>query len=83
MMPMNISGVIVRARPENVAAVRKRLAAIDGVDVHAATEDGRLIVTVEEESDRLLADAVLRLNSVPGVLAASMVYHQYDDEEVR
>lgn len=80
---MNISGVIVRARPENVAAVRKRLAAIDGVDVHAATEDGRLIVTVEEESDRLLADAVLRLNSVPGVLAASMVYHQYDDEEVR
>lgn len=80
---MNISGVIVRVRPENVAAVRKRLAAIDGVDVHAATEDGRLIVTVEEESDRLLADAVLRLNSVPGVLAASMVYHQYDDEEVR
>lgn len=80
---MNISGVIVRVRPENVAAVRKRLAAIDGVDVHAATEDGRLIVTVEEESDRLLADAVLRLNGVPGVLAASMVYHQYDDEEVR
>lgn len=80
---MNISGVIVRARPENVGAVRKRLAGIDGVDVHAATEDGRLIVTVEEESDRLLADAVLRLSGVPGVLAASMVYHQYDDEEVR
>lgn len=76
---MNISGVIVRARPENLAAVRARLAAIAGVEVHAATDDGRLIVTVEEADDRLLADAVLGLNNVPGVLAASMVYHQYDE----
>lgn len=76
---MNISGVIVRARPEQLAAVRARLAEIAGVEVHAATDDGRLIVTVEEASDRLLADAVIGLNNVPGVLAASMVYHQYDE----
>lgn len=79
---MNISGVIVRARPEKLAAVRARLADIAGVEVHAATDDGRLIVTVEEASDRLLADAVLGLNNVPGVLAASMVYHQYDEESL-
>lgn len=76
---MNISGVIVRARPEKLAAVRDRLAEIAGVEVHAATDDGRLIVTVEEANDRLLADTVLSLNDVPGVLAASMVYHQYDE----
>lgn len=79
---MNISGVIVRARPEKLAAVRARLADIAGVEVHAATDDGRLIVTVEEANDRLLADAVLGLNNVPGVLAASMVYHQYDEESL-
>ncbi|MBI5041835.1 MAG: chaperone NapD [Gammaproteobacteria bacterium] len=77
---MNISGVIVRARPEKLAAVRARLADIAGVEIHAATEDGRLIVTVEEESDRDLADTVLSLHDVPGVLSASMVYHQYLDE---
>lgn len=79
---MNISGVIVHARPEQLAAVQRRLADIAGVEVHAATADGRLIVTVEEESDRILADTVLRLNDVPGVLAASMVYHQYDEESL-
>lgn len=77
---MNISGVIVRARPEKLAAVRARLADIAGVEIHAATDDGRLIVTVEEESDRDLADTVLSLHDVPGVLSASMVYHQYLDE---
>lgn len=77
---MNISGVIVRARPEKLAAVRERLADIAGVEIHAATDDGRLIVTVEEESDRDLADTVLSLHDVPGVLSASMVYHQYLDE---
>ncbi|MBI5462286.1 MAG: chaperone NapD [Gammaproteobacteria bacterium] len=77
---MNISGVIVHARPEQLAAVQQRLAEIAGVEVHAATEDGKLIVTVEEESDRILADTVLGLRDVPGVLSASMVYHQYLDE---
>lgn len=76
---MNISGVIVRAYPEQVAAVQQCLSEIPGVEVHAATDDGRLIVTVEEDNDRILADTVLGLREVPGVLSASMVYHQYDE----
>lgn len=76
---MNISGVIVHARPDQVSSVRGRLTDIAGVEVHAATDDGRLIVTVEEANDRQLADTVLSLQQVPGVLAASMVYHEYDE----
>ncbi|MEW6690749.1 MAG: chaperone NapD, partial [Pseudomonadota bacterium] len=44
----NISGVVLRARPENVAAVRESLAALPGVEVHAASEDGRIVVTLED-----------------------------------
>ena len=33
-----------------------------------------------EASDRDLADTVLSLHEVPGVLSASMVYHHYLDE---
>lgn len=76
---MNISGVIVHARPEQASAVRGHLIDIAGVEVHAATDDGRLIVTVEEANDRQLADTVLSLQQVPGVLSASMVYHEYDE----
>jgi len=78
---MNISGVLVRSRPEKVFEVRRALEAIEGVEVHAATEDGRLIVTVEEDGDRAMADKVLGLQDLPGVIAASMVYHQFEDDE--
>lgn len=77
---MNISGVIVHARPERVADVQHSLTAMAGVEVHAATDDGRLIVTVEDDDDRVLADTVMSLHNVPGVLSAAMVYHQFEDE---
>ncbi len=79
---MNISGVLVRVRPENIAVVQQALEAYAGVEVHATTEDGRLIVTVEAASDRATADTVFRLQDMPGVIAASMVYHQIEDDQV-
>ncbi|WJW75362.1 chaperone NapD [Thiohalobacter sp. IOR34] len=79
---MNISGVLVRTRPEKVALVQTALEQLDGVEVHATTEDGRLIVTVEQADDRATASTVDRMQDLPGVIAASMVYHQFEDDEL-
>lgn len=76
---MNISGVLVRSRPENIDAVWQGLEQLAGVEVHGANPDGRLVVTVEEQSDQGMADAVVRLQDLPGVIAASMIYHQFED----
>lgn len=76
---MNISGVIVHARRERLADVEAQLRQIAGVEVHASTQDGRLIVTVEDDDDRILADNVMNLQNVPGVLSAAMVYHQFEE----
>jgi periplasmic nitrate reductase NapD len=49
------------------------------------TEDGRLIVTIEADSAQAVADMFAVISRLPGVLSASMVYHQYEsnpDEEV-
>ncbi|HHH45598.1 MAG TPA: glutamate synthase [Thiotrichales bacterium] len=78
---MNISGIVVRARPDRLDQVRARLEALEGVEVHAANEEGKLVVTVEAEGERQLADRVVGIESVPGVLAASLVYHQHEDDE--
>jgi len=77
---MNISGVVIRSYPENLDAVRTRLEKLAGVEVHGANPDGRMVVTVEEESDRAMADAVVSMQNLPGVLSASMIYHQYEAE---
>ncbi len=76
---MNISGVVVRSRPENIESVWKSLEAQAGVEVHGANPDGRLVVTVEEQGDQRMADAVLQLQNLPGVLSTSMIYHQFED----
>ncbi len=78
---MNIAGVVVRARPSLVTQVEALLNAMVGVEVHAHTEDGRLVVTIEEESDRGLADIMVGFHDLPGVLSAAMIYHEYSTDE--
>lgn len=77
---MNISSVLVNARPEKIGQVQECLLALSGVEVHAATEDGRLIVTIEADSDQAVANMFTEINQQPGVLSAAMVYHQYESD---
>lgn len=77
---MNISSVLVNARPERAAQVQEGLLALSGVEVHAVTEEGRMIVTIEADSEKELANMFETINQQPGVLSASMVYHQYESD---
>lgn len=77
---MNISGVLIHARPENRERVKLQLEQVAGVEVHASTDDGKLVVTVEASADRTAADTVYKLQDMPGVIAASMVYHHFEDD---
>ena len=48
---MNISSAIIHARPGHVATVEAGLAALAGVEVHAVSPEGKMIVTIETEDD--------------------------------
>ena len=81
---MDISSLIVSAKPENGPKVRALLEATDGVEVHTVAEDGRMIVTIEAESEQATVKTYEQIGQMPGVLAVSMVYHQIEsnpDEE--
>lgn len=73
---MNISSIIVYPGPGLAEAVRARLVAQTGVEVHAVDEDGRMIITVETDGDGAMIQAFEAVNKTEGVLSASMVYHQ-------
>jgi nitrate reductase NapD len=77
---MNISSVILRARPEKIPGVRNDLAAIPGVEIHADGGDGRLILTIEDGAGNAPADVFLKLHQLDGVISASLVYQYCDDE---
>jgi nitrate reductase NapD len=78
---MNIAGVLVHAKPGQDDKVEKELKEIAGVEVHGVTKTGRLIVTIEKRYENLIADTVLQLHNVEGVLSAAIVYQYSDDED--
>jgi nitrate reductase NapD len=73
---VNVAGVVLSTRPERRDEVRAAAARLPGVEVHFVTEDGRLLVTVEDETGQSL----LALHRLDGVLAASLAYHHFEPD---
>ncbi len=80
-MTLNISGIIVHAAPKKINEVRDALSAIPGVEVHGATELGKMVVTLEKHGDQETADTFQHISQLPGVLSTAMVYHHFEPEE--
>ena len=78
---MNIAGVVIHAHPDSVSAVQEAMLAMNGVEIHAIKEDGRIVVTVEEDGYRETSDTVLSLHQIEGVLSASLVYQHSEELE--
>ncbi|RLJ68435.1 chaperone NapD [Sulfurisoma sediminicola] len=77
---MNISSAIVHARPGHAAEVQSALAAIAGVEIHAVSAEGKLIITIESPGDRETADIFEAISQMDHVMSTSMVYHQTEAE---
>jgi nitrate reductase NapD len=77
---VNISSIVVNALPERARDVRATLEVIQGVEVHAMSEEGKLVVTIETGADRDTLETIERINHLPGVLSASLVYHHEETD---
>ncbi|MCW8831051.1 MAG: chaperone NapD [Gammaproteobacteria bacterium] len=73
---MNISGVIVKAYPENLVTIKQTLSTMAGIEVHGNNEDGRIVITVEQDNANSISDMLMEIQDVPGVLSAAMIYQQ-------
>ena len=56
------------------------LAALAGVEVHAISPEGKLIVTIETDDDGSNVATYERIGQLDGVMSAAMVYHQTESE---
>ncbi len=76
----DVTGLVVRARPEQAQDVAGRLEAFRGVEVHAIGAEGNLVVTIEElDGEKLAVDTLKQISHVTGVLSTSLIYHHSDD----
>jgi nitrate reductase NapD len=77
---MNICSLVVHARPERLGGVQTDLERMPGVEVHGRSEDGKLVVTVEDTPDSRASDIAMSIHNVDGVLNAVLIYHYGGDE---
>ena len=77
---VNIAGVLVHAKADELDSVRDGLAGLPGVDLHQTIDGGRLIITVEDVQDHSAADTILAVHRIPGVIAAALVYHHFEPD---
>ena len=70
----------MHARPGSAEVVRGRLEDMPGVEVHAVSPEGKLVVTIETEGDDATVAAFEAINRMEGVLSASMVFHQNESD---
>jgi nitrate reductase NapD len=79
---MNISSAIVHvvlARLEEACAA---LSKMPGVEIHARSPEGKVVVTIEDSDTSLASNTYVALHDIPGVMSVAMVYQYSDDESV-
>ncbi len=80
---MNISSLLIYADALRAKDICAQLEQLTGVEVHAFTAEGRLIVTVETDDERQMKQTFEQMGSISGVQATMLVYQHsetLDDE---
>jgi len=76
---MNICGCLVHASREAVDTVRDEINRMDGAEVHASGNDGRLVVVVEDSEAGYASDQIMAMHQIPGVISVTLTYHHFED----
>ena len=76
---MNISGIVVQAPPDRSEALQEQLTALSGVEIHAVNPEGSIVITVEDTPDNKPSEVLMQVQTIKGVLSASLIYNYCDD----
>lgn len=75
---LHIASLVVHATPKRAAGIAAGLDALPGAQVHAVTEGGKLVVTLEADTADEMLGQIGRIQRLPGVLSATVVYQCID-----
>ena len=80
---MNICGCLIHTALEGAEDARACIEAMPGAEVHAAGDDGRFVVVVEDTADRLASEIIMDLHQIPGVVSLTLNYHHFEDPRAK
>ncbi|MCA8967478.1 MAG: chaperone NapD [Planctomycetes bacterium] len=80
MPELHISSLLLHLVPASVEATRAAVLDLGG-EVHAVDERGKMVVTLETDSEHDISERLTRLQLLPGVMAATLVFHHVETLE--
>lgn len=75
---LHISSLVVQALPSKLQAVQEAIRRVGAAEIHAVTEEGRIIVTLETNSEADFMVGFAEIDRVPGVVSTMLVFHQVE-----
>ena len=75
---MSLASLVLRIHPQRRSSAEAALTAFPGVECHGMSDDGKLVVTVEDADGAAMSDTLIALHRVPQVLAATLAYEHTD-----
>lgn len=77
---MNISGVVIKCKPENLEMCIKNIQETQACEYHLHDDKGLIVCTIEGDSVEDEMSVLQILQDMDGVISAEMVYSYNEDE---
>ena len=77
---MNVSGLVVKTKPEHLKSVLNSLNSSDLCEVHFHDETGKIVVTIEGENVNEEMIKMKKIQNIPDVLSAELIYSYSENE---
>lgn len=78
---MSICSMVVHSRPENLDPIIVSLNQMEGVEVRARDERGKLVVLIDHPKRQVIADSMMDMNKIDGVLNTSLIYEYFEEDK--
>ncbi|MDR5740364.1 chaperone NapD [Caballeronia sp. LZ016] len=73
-----MAGVVVYVHGDAIHRVTRALQAIPGTQVHGASADGKLVVTLEGDRASCVAEQLSAAQAIPDVVSIALVYQHHE-----
>jgi len=75
---VHISSMVVHVNPDSLQTVKTSIEQLDGAEIHAESEDGKLVVVLETENQGYITDVIEKISNIDFVLSTALVYYQIE-----
>jgi len=70
--------MVVHARPDYLQDVKNKIELLPGTEIHGESENGKLVVVLESQSQTHITDVIEKIGDIEHVLTTALVYHQIE-----